>query len=126
MEQWVPFKKGDYLAERAFLVAADMCAVSIENVLITVYTGSGGKRGIKGNGMIRPALMVELLEDNDDVDLILDLGGEFKYCLQAPDLFAGKVFSPDVTSLMQFAPTKPWKQLSESEFNDLQSRLRYI
>jgi hypothetical protein len=71
-------------------------------------------------------LMIELLEDNDDLDLLLDFGDEFKYCLKAPELNAGKVFSPSVKSTLWFAPTAPWEQIPQKDFADLISRLRMI
>ncbi len=126
MKDWIPFENATYLAEQAFLVAADNSAVLLEQILIKVYTGSGGKRSLSGTGLIRNILLVELLEENDDLDLILDFGGEFKYRLKTPELSAGKVFSPNVKSSIQFAPSDPWHQIPESEFNVLLSRLKFL
>ena len=126
MKDWIPFENATYLAEQAFLVAADNSAVLLEQTLIKVYTGRGGKRSLSGTGLIRNILLVELLEENDDLDLILDFGGEFKYRLKTPELSAGKVFSPNVKSSIQFAPSAPWHQIPESEFDVLLSRLKFL
>jgi len=126
MSDLIPFENATYLAEQAFLVAADNSAVLLEQTLIKVYTGSRGKRSLSGTGMIRNILLVELLEENDDLDLILDFGGEFKYRLKTPELSAGKVFSPNVKSSIQFTPSAPWHQIPESEFDVLLSRLKFL
>ena len=126
MSDWIPFENATYLAEQAFLVATDNSAVLLEQTVIKVYTGSGGKRSLSGTGLIRNILLVELLEENDDLDLILDFGGEFKYRLKTPELSAGKVFSPNVKSSVQFAPVAPWHQIPESEFDVLLSQLKFL
>jgi len=119
MSEWVPFKEGEYLVERAFLMAADGSAVDIEDAFIEVFTDRSGKRNIRGSGNIRNILLVELLDDNDEIDLALDLGQEFKYMLKNPMLRAGKVFSPDVRSTFQFVPRMAWQQVTEGDFEAL-------
>lgn len=126
MKDWIPFENATYLAEQAFLVAEDNSAALLEQTIINVYTGSGGKRSFSGTGLIRNILLVELLEENDDLDLILDLGGEFKYRLKTPEISAGKVFSPNIKSSIQFSPIAPWHQIPESEFDVLLSRLKFL
>jgi len=126
MSNWIPFENALYLAEQAFLIAEDNTAVALEKTVITVYTGKGGKQHLKGNGLVRNALMVELLEENDDLDLILDFGNEFKYRLTAPNITSGKVFAPDVKSTLQFVPTSPWNQIPESEFKILMGKLELM
>lgn len=126
MKDWIPFENATYLAEQAFLVAADNNAALLEQTIINVYTGSGGKRSLSGTGLVRNILLVELLEENDDLDLILDFGGEFKYRLQTPEISAGKVFSPNVKSSIQFTPSTPWHQIPESEFDVLLSQLKFL
>ena len=73
--------------ERAFLVTPDKTATVIERALIKVYTGRGGKQ-LSGSGLVQNILLIELLEETDDLDLILDFGGEFKYLLQTPQITA--------------------------------------
>ncbi len=126
MEDWIPFENATYLAEQAFLVAEDNSAALLEQTIINVYTGSGGKRSFSGTGLIRNILLVELLEENDDLDLILDFGGEFKYRLKTPEISAGKVFSPNIKSSIQFSPTAPWHQIPVSEFDVLFKQLKFL
>ncbi|MBW2220494.1 MAG: hypothetical protein JRF40_13560 [Deltaproteobacteria bacterium] len=126
MKDWIPFENATYLAEQAFLVAEDNNAALLEQTIINVYTGSGGKRSFSGTGLIRNILLVELLEENDDLDLILDFGGEFKYRLNTPEISGGKVFSPNVKSSIQFSPTAPWHQIPVSEFDVLLSQLKFL
>ena len=126
MKDWIPFENATYLAEQAFLVAADNNAALLEQTIINVYTGTGGKRSFSGTGLIRNILLVELLEENDDLDLILDFGSEFKYRLNTPEISGGKVFSPNVKSSIQFSPTAPWHQIPESEFDELLKQLKFL
>ena len=116
MNDCIPFENATYLVEKAFLVANDNTAVLLERTSIEVYTGSGGKKRLKGSGLIQNTLMVALLEESDDLDLILDLGGEFKYLMKTPTITAGKFFLPNVKSHLRFDPIAPWKQISATEF----------
>jgi hypothetical protein len=126
MANWIPFAEGEYLVEKAFIVAPDNTAVAVEGAVIEVYLDKQSQRQLKGRGRIRNILLVELLEDNDDLDLVLDLGDEFKYRITKPDLQAGKVFSPDVKSSVQFTPTAPWEQIPAADFAKLVSRLKVL
>jgi len=116
VNDWISFENATYLVEKAFLVANDDTAVSVERTSIEVYTGKGGKKRLKGSGLIQNALMVELLEESDDLDLILDLGGEFKYSMKAPKITSGKFFLPNVKSHLRFDPIAPWNRISATEF----------
>ena len=126
MNEWIPFEDATYMAERAFVVASDQSAAALEQAYITVYTGKGGKRYLKGGAQVRNILLVELLEENDDLDLILDFGGEFKYRLATPKINAGKVFAADVTSSLTFSPIAPWHQIPEPEFEALLNQLKVL
>jgi hypothetical protein len=126
MSNWIPFENASYLAEQAFLIAEDHTAVALEKTAITVYTGKGGKQHLKGSGLVRNVLVVELSEEKDDLDLILDFGNEFKYRLTAPMITAGKVFAPDVKSTLQFVPTSPWQQIPESSFGELLGKIKFL
>ena len=126
MENWVPFGEGEYLAEQAVMVADSDNAITVDNAVIEVYADSRGRRYLRGRGRIYTILMVELLEDSDDLDLLLDFGGEFKFVLKAPTLQAGKVFSPDVRSALQFIPRTPWRQLAPDDYADRISRLKLL
>ena len=124
MSEWIPFEEATYQAERAFVVAPDHAAITLEQTFITVYTGKGGKRYLKGSAQVQNILLVDLLDENDDLDLILDFGAEFKYRLETPKINAGKVFASNVSSSMHFTPTAPWIQIPEPEFEDLLNHLK--
>ena len=126
MSDWIPFENAIYLVERAFLVAEDNTAASLEKTSIEVYTGRNGKKRLKGSGLVQNMLLVELLEENDDLDLILDLGENFKYLMKKPNITAGKVFTPSVKSHLQFDPVSPWEQISESEFERLTNSFKLL
>jgi hypothetical protein len=126
MENWIPFAEGEYLVDQALLVADNQNAVLVENVIVEVYADQRGRRYLKGRGRIRNVLMVELLDDSDDLDLLLDFGDEYKYLLKVPNLQSGKVFSPDVKSVLQFTPQTAWQQLPQAEYDSLLSRMRIL
>jgi hypothetical protein len=126
MENWIPFAEGEFLVDEALLVADNRKAVFVENAIVEVYSGPGGQRYLKGRGRIRNILMIELLEDSDDLDMLLDFGNEYKYLLKVPNLQSGKVFSPEVKSVLQFTPRTPWQQIPPDEFNSLLSQLRIL
>jgi len=126
MSDWIPFENAIYLVERAFLVADDNTAALLEKTSIEVYTGRNGKKRLKGSGLVQNMLLVELLEENDDLDLILDLGENFKYLMKKPNITAGKVFTPNVKSHLQFDPVSPWEQISESEFTKLTNSFKLL
>jgi hypothetical protein len=126
MNNWIPFTEGEYLVEQALLVAGEDRAVSVEDVIVEVYSDRRGQRYLRGRGRVRNILMVELLEDTDDLDLLLDFGEEFKFLLKVPNLQVGKVFSPDVKSALQFTPKIPWHQIQQTEFGDILSRLHIL
>jgi len=126
MDNWIPFAEGEYLVDMALLVADHQAAVRVEDVIVEVYADQRGQRYLNGQGRIRNALMVELLDDSDDLDLLLDFGDEYKYMLKAPNLQGGKVFSPDVKSILKFTPLTAWRQLPQDEYDSLLSRLRIL
>ena len=108
MKQWIPFKEGEYLVVRAFLAAPDNTVVPLERTVIDIYADASGLRHLRGSAQVENYRMVTLLEDHSTLDLILELGEDMVYRLPAPDLKAGKVFTPGVRSMMQFTPTVPW------------------
>ena len=126
MKNWIPFTEGEYLVEEALLVADNYHAIPIEDVIVEVYSDQQGQRYLKGRGRIRNILMVELLEESDDLDLLLNFGQEFKYLLKVPNLKTGKVFSPQVKSVLQFTPQNPWQKIPPDDFETLRSRLRIL
>jgi hypothetical protein len=126
MTEWIPFAEGRYLAERAWLLSVGERGVELEETVIEVVKGQGGKLRLTGRGRVPNVLVMELLEEGQELDLVLDLGGEFKYRLRAPGLQGGKVFAPGVKSFVQFVPQSPWEQLPEADFNSLMARVRIL
>jgi hypothetical protein len=126
MKQWIPFGEGEYLVEQAFLYAPDQTAVMLDDPFIKVYTDASGMRQMNGRCFVQNYLVVELLENNDRIDLLLNLGGEFKYLCQEPLLHAGKVFTPNVKASLQFTPSRPWNPLPEEGFDDLVANLSLL
>jgi hypothetical protein len=126
MPEWIPFKEGDYVVEKAFLLAPDHSAVPLDDGVIRVFQNRQGQRQMNGSCRVINALLVKLLDDHNEIDLVLDLGAEFKYLLKDPILKGGKVFSPDVKSTLQFLPKEPWTQIQEGEYKALYSRLNFL
>jgi len=126
MNNWIPFTEGEYLVEQALLVADNHQAIFVEEAIVEVYSDQRGRRYLKGRGRVRNILMVELLDESDDLDLLLDFGEEFKYLLKVPNLQAGKVFSPEVKSVLQFTPQSPWQQVPPDQFETLLAGLRIL
>jgi hypothetical protein len=126
MNNWIPFVDGEYLVDRALLLAVEDRAVAVDEVIVEIYSDQKGRRYLRGRGRVRNILMVELLRDGDDLDLLLDFGGEFKFLLKSPNLQAGKVFSPDVKSTLQFIPLIPWHQMDLSDYEAKLARLKIL
>jgi hypothetical protein len=126
MSEWIPFEDATYLVNQAFLVGDDNTAALLEKTSVEVYTGRDSKKHLKGSSLVRNMLLVELLEENDNLDLLLDLGENFKYLLRKPNITAGKIFSPDIKSYIQFDPVTPWEPISESEFIKLTAAFKLL
>ena len=126
MTNWIPFAVGEYLVEQALLLAPDNSAAALENTIIEVYSDRQGIRQLKGHSRVRNEHMIELLEENDELDLILDFGEEFKYRLKTPEFQAGKVFSPAAKSTLWFTPSGPWEQISQNDFEQLMTCLNVL
>lgn len=126
MEQWVPFAEGEYIVEAAFLITPQNAGLMVENAAIEVFSDSRGLRRVKGSGMVRPAMMVELHEEGEKMDLVIDLGEEFKYRMETPQLNAGKVFSPDIFSQLHFRPTRPWERISREAYRRILDQVDFL
>lgn len=126
MAHWIFIEEGTYQVEAAFLLTPAYSGVTLDNVFIEVYLDDNGERRLRGHGMVTNMLIVDLLEDHDDIDLLLDLGDGFHYFLKTPKIMAGKVFSPDVKSLIHFIAKGPVQKLSVSEYQQARSRLSLI
>ena len=126
MTEWIPFEEGEYWVEQAYLVSPDKSAIALENPVIEIAKAPRGERYLKGQGLAYNLQVVALLEDYDTLDILLDLGGIYKYYLSSPRISAGKLFSPDIKSTLQFAPQEPWRQLSADRFHEEVKKLRRI
>lgn len=126
MNERIIFEEGQYLVVDAFLVSPRENAVTLRETVIDVYTGRTGIRQIRGKSMVRNMLVIELLEDGDPLDLFLDFGHEFKFLMRDPIIQAGKVFAPDVKSVIHIFPRSPWEQISMEAFQALSDRLNFI
>ena len=114
---WIPFEEGEYWVKQAYILARGGKAVALEQPYIEVAQTTSGKRHLSGKGLVFNLLVVELLEESTELDILLDLGGAFKYHLVQPRISAGKVFAADTKSTLQFAPAGPWEPLGEEAFN---------
>ena len=47
MNNWIPFSDGEYLVEQALLIGAEDQAVSVENVIVEVYSDQRGQRYLR-------------------------------------------------------------------------------
>ena len=119
MEDWIPFREGEYIVERGYLLAPGGSYVELEDAAISVYRDVRGKQQMDGQCKVENLKVVSLLDDHDRLDLLLDLGAQFKYVLRNPVLKSGKVFAPKVKSTLHFLPREPWEQIPEAEFEGL-------
>jgi hypothetical protein len=123
---WIPFEEGEYIVERAFFFSPEGSAVLLDDAAVIISLDRMNRRRMSGMGKIRNILLVDLLDEHDEIDLALDLGGKFKYLMRKPAIEAGKVFSPDVRSALRFIPRTPWERVSEADFEALRSRCRFL
>jgi hypothetical protein len=126
MGQWIPFAEGEYWVERAYLMTSVGTATPLEEATLEIYTGRDGIRRMRGSAKVKNLMVVKLLEDDDDLHLLIDLGEEFKYLMEYPQLQAGKVFSPHIKAVVKFSPNKQWKQMSKEEFEQKIDGLQFI
>jgi hypothetical protein len=126
MTDWIDFEEGQYAVSRAYLASTGNNAVGLRDPVLEIYTGRFGKRQMKGYGLVENIALVELHEDGDVLDLLLDLGGDFRFLMENPMLQAGKVFSPGVRSLVHFYPKKPWRPLSVEDFESIRRNFSLI
>jgi len=126
MAHWINIELGTYRVEEAFLLTPGFTAGTLEDAIIEVFLDSGNERRVRGHAMATNMVMVELLEDHDETDVLLDLGGEFKFLLRAPSIRAGKAFSPDVKALLHFIAQGPLQKLSGPEYTEIRSKLTLL
>ncbi len=113
---WIPFEEGEYWVKQAIILAPGGQSVALEQPYIEVVKTKSGQRHLVGRGLVYNLLVVELLEESDELDILLDLGGPYKYRLGQPQISAGKVFAADTKSTLQFTPQGPWDTLDVEAF----------
>lgn len=126
MAHQIFIEEGTYPAQEAFLLTAGHTGMVLEDTLIEVYLDGENQRRVRGQASGVNLSLVELLEDYDEVDLLFDLGGQFKYLLKAPTLKAGKVFSPDVKSIFHIIAQSSLVKLEEGEFLRIRNQLKLV
>ena len=126
MVHQILIEEGNYPADEAFLLTPGYTGMVVEDATIEVYLDENDQRCVRGRAMATNLSLVELLEDYDDVDLLLDLGGQFKYLLKTPTLKAGKVFSPDVKSIIHFVAHSPLEKLEEDRYKRMRDRISLV
>lgn len=126
MNDWVAFEEGRYAVANAYLTSPEENAVRLAEPVLEVYTARSGKRQMKGYGLVMNTALVDLHEDGDRIDLLLDLGSDFRFLMKDPLLQGGKVFSPNVRSLLHFYPRMPWSPLSVGDFEMRVKRLTLL
>lgn len=126
MKNWVPFVEGEYLVDRAVLLAPSGAATELEDVVVQVHETTGGHRNLSAVAKVYNTLLVELMEEGDQIDLLFDFGEEFKYLLPMPILESGKVFTPGVRSSLKIFPRAPWRQVSEADCNKILSEMNLL
>ncbi|MFZ0131416.1 MAG: hypothetical protein WAK95_02660 [Desulfobacterales bacterium] len=123
---WIPFEDGLYGVPEALLITVGGAAVALDKPFIEIYTGKTGKRWLKGGSLVQNELVVALLDESDDIDILLNAGGDVGFLMRSPDIQAGKVFAPSVKSSLKFMPTRPWEPLAPAEFRRLKSGVRLL
>jgi len=126
VRQIIPFKEGSYLVESALLVTPNQRAVALAETVVEVFNDGLGTRQMQGKALVRNALVVELMEDEEHCDLLLDFGPGFRYRLHQPKVNAGKVFHPATRSTLRFAPDGPLEALNDAEFERQTALLHWV
>ena len=126
MSDWITFEKGLYGVSMAFLVSPLYHAVSLEDTVVEIYTGRGGRKQMRGRGMVRNILLVDLLEDGDPLDLYLDFGESYRFLMRDPMLQAGKVFSPNIKTIVHIYPRHPWETVPDSTFHETAAKVEFL
>ena len=126
MEDWIPYEEGEYTVAQAFLRVSAGHGVKIEKAVVEVYRDGEGQRQLKGFGQLVNALLMELMDHGDEVDLILDFAAGHRYWLAAPTIRAGKLFTPGVRAAMHFYPRSPWTRLDDSRFEALLQETTFL
>lgn len=119
MTQSIPFREGTYIIEAAYLITPLNRSLELTKGVLEVYRDALGTKHLRGRAFVHNILMVALLEDEESLDLILDLGLGFRYRMPQPTLQAGKVFEPRTRSIVHFAPSAGLVPLADADYEAL-------
>ena len=125
MSSWIPYDEGEYGVEEAFLHVSSGRSLRVSEVVVEIYNDGRGKH-LRGYGQVVNALLVDLLDWGEDVDLVLAFAPGHCYRLPSPVIRAGKVFTPGVRSAFHFQPRAPWTPLDDQEFGRLVERSVFL
>lgn len=125
MNSWIACDEGEYRVEAAFFHVASGRGLRVTEVVVEVYEDGRGKN-LRGYGQVVNALLVDLLDGAEEVDLVLVFSPGHVYRLPGPVIRAGKVFAPGVRSSFHFQPRSPWMALEEKEFDNLVNRTVFL
>jgi hypothetical protein len=121
----VPFEEGYFRIEQALIISPQaMNAIALYNAALKVFKGPAGHLLMNGHGLADNFLLIELLEEEDNLDVLMNLGPDFKYRLIAPQISGGKVFTPGVQSTIRFTPTQNLLELEEAAYKALINQLQ--
>ncbi len=126
MEHWISIEEGSYYVDEGFLVNPGNAAVALDEATMEVFLSGNVWRRVRGRGLAFNMQIVELLEDHDDIDVLLDLGGEFKYLLETPLIRGGRILSPDVKGTIHFTAQSPVRKLLPDEYAEIKSQLTLV
>lgn len=122
----IPFREGTYLIEAAYLITPQKRTLELTEGILEVYKDTLGTKYLRGRAFVHNTLMVALLEEEESLDLILDLGLGFRYRIPQPRLQAGKVFEPRTRSIMHFAPSAGLVPLADADYEALLSTVTLL
>lgn len=122
----IPFREGTYLIEAAYLITPLKRTLELTEGILEVYKDARGTKHLRGRAFVHNTLMVALLEEEESLDLILDLGLGFRYRIPEPRLQAGKVFAPRTRSIIHFAPSTALVPLGDGDYEALLSTLTWL
>mgnify|MGYP000862983294 CR=1 FL=1 len=126
MDHWIYIEEGHYPVESGFIFTPGNTAVTLDDGMLEVYSNKKEERRVRGQGMAVSALIVELLEDYDDLDILIDLGDGFHYILKTPLIKSGKVFTPDVKSMVHFIAERPLEKLDDNAYERVRTSLSLV
>jgi hypothetical protein len=111
-------RKGTYIIEEAFVITQNepRTGIALRDAFLEVEE-EGNHKMVHGRATVHNLSLVELFEDNEQLDMIINMGEGFKFYLKNPIIQAGKVFSPTVFSSMRFIPTNSFDHIPDNEYS---------